>query len=148
MKKAFLLIATLTMSLTLAAQTTRKEMYKHLEYTGSNYCSYFGGKTKLTKVPEGYRPFYISHYGRHGSRYMLSNKAYHETIDILQKADSAGVLTKLGRKTLGKLRRAYADHSDPVNKLTPEERQKVIETVKEKRFSSIPPHEIVPYWLF
>ena len=32
--------------------------------------------------------------------------------------------------------------------LTPEERQKVIETVKEKRFSSIPPHEIVPYWLF
>ena len=45
-------------------------------------------------------------------------------------------------------RRAYADHSDPVNKLTPEERQKVIETVKEKRFSSIPPHEIVPYWLF
>ena len=44
--------------------------------------------------------------------------------------------------------RAYADHSDPVNKLTPEERQKVIETVKEKRFSSIPPHEIVPYWLF
>ncbi|MBO7371453.1 MAG: histidine-type phosphatase, partial [Bacteroidales bacterium] len=23
----------------------------------------------LTPAPKGYRPFYISHYGRHGSRY-------------------------------------------------------------------------------
>ena len=35
-------------------------------------------------------------------------------------------------------RRAYADHSDPVNKLTPEERQKVIDTVNEARFASMP----------
>ena len=41
-------------------------------------------------------------------------------------------------------RRAYADHSDPVNKLTPEERQKVIDTVNEERFASMPPCEIVP----
>ena len=41
-------------------------------------------------------------------------------------------------------RRAYADHSNPVNKLTPEERQKVIETVNEERFASMPPCEIVP----
>ena len=24
---------------------------------------------KLTKAPKGYKPFYISHYARHGSRY-------------------------------------------------------------------------------
>ena len=41
-------------------------------------------------------------------------------------------------------RRAYADHSDPVNKLTPEERQRVIDTVNEERFASKPPCEIVP----
>lgn len=41
-------------------------------------------------------------------------------------------------------RRAYADHSDPVNKLTPEERQKVLDTVNEERFASMPPCEIVP----
>ena len=41
-------------------------------------------------------------------------------------------------------RRAYADHSDPVNKLTSEERQKVIDTVNDERFASMPPCEIVP----
>ena len=41
-------------------------------------------------------------------------------------------------------RRAYADHSNPANKLTPEERQKVLDTVNEERFASMPPSEIVP----
>ena len=41
-------------------------------------------------------------------------------------------------------RRAYAEHSNPANKLTPEERQKVLETVNEERFASMPPSEIVP----
>ena len=41
-------------------------------------------------------------------------------------------------------RRAYADHSDPANKLRPEERQKVIDTVNEPRFASMPPCQIVP----
>ena len=41
-------------------------------------------------------------------------------------------------------RRAYADHSNPVNNLTPEERQKVIDTANEERFASMPPCEIVP----
>ena len=41
-------------------------------------------------------------------------------------------------------RRAYADHSNPANKLTPAERQKVIDTVNEERFASMPPCEIVP----
>ncbi|MBR4764223.1 MAG: helix-turn-helix domain-containing protein, partial [Lachnospiraceae bacterium] len=41
-------------------------------------------------------------------------------------------------------RRTYADHSDPANKLSPEERQKVIDTVNEPRFASMPPCQIVP----
>ena len=28
----------------------------------------------LTKAPKGYKPFYISHYGRHGSRYAWDSK--------------------------------------------------------------------------
>ena len=41
-------------------------------------------------------------------------------------------------------RRAYADHSSPVNKLSAEERQKILDTVKEERFANMPPCEIVP----
>ena len=41
-------------------------------------------------------------------------------------------------------RRAYADHSNPVNKLQTEERQRILDTVNEERFASMPPCQIVP----
>ena len=57
------------------AQTSKKEIFNDIYRTGSNYFAYPGPKQqKQTKVPDGYKPFYISHYGRHGSRYMSSNE--------------------------------------------------------------------------
>ena len=41
-------------------------------------------------------------------------------------------------------RRSYADHSNPANKLTPDERQRLLDTVNEERFASMPPCQIVP----
>ena len=41
-------------------------------------------------------------------------------------------------------RRKYADHSDPANKLSPEERQKVLNTVHSEEFADLPPCQIVP----
>ena len=41
-------------------------------------------------------------------------------------------------------RRRYADHSDPANKLSPEERQKVLDTVHSEEFADLPPCQIVP----
>ena len=41
-------------------------------------------------------------------------------------------------------RRKYADHSDPANKLTPEERQKVLDTVHSEEYADLPPCQIVP----
>lgn len=41
-------------------------------------------------------------------------------------------------------RRKYADHSDPSNKLSPEERQKVLDTVHSEEFADLPPCQIVP----
>ena len=35
-----------------------------------------------TPVPEGYSPFYVSHYGRHGSRWMTSDERYLEVIRV------------------------------------------------------------------
>ena len=41
-------------------------------------------------------------------------------------------------------RRSYADHSNPSNKLTPEERQEVLATVSSEKYASMPPCQIVP----
>ena len=41
-------------------------------------------------------------------------------------------------------RRAYADHSDPVNKISAEERQEILDTCNSEEFASMPPCQIVP----
>ena len=85
------------------AQTSKKEMFGDIYRTGSNYFAYPGPKAKpLTKAPAGYEPFYISHYGRHGSRYMSNNAYYVQAINKLDSAAQFGVLSDLGRDVLEK----------------------------------------------
>lgn len=106
-----LLIALFTLSVSqVLAQTSRKEMSNDIYRTGSNYFAYPGPKTKaLTKAPEGYVPYYISHYGRHGSRYMTNNKYYVTAINQLDSAQQFGILSAKGENVLAKLRIGYAD---------------------------------------
>jgi len=59
---------------------------------------------ELTDAPEGKKPFYISHYGRHGSRYLSNRKGYDIPYNILAKADSLGKLTDLGKKIMEDIR--------------------------------------------
>ena len=42
---------------------------------GTDY-PYLFATPQLTKAPKGYKPFYISHYGRHGSRYYWNAMLY------------------------------------------------------------------------
>lgn len=84
------------------AQTTEKEMLANPAYTASNYALYPepGKDVKLTKAPAGYKPFYISHYGRHGSRYHNNSDEYKYLFETLAKADSVNALTATGKKVL------------------------------------------------
>lgn len=47
-------------------------------------------------TPAGYESFYISHYGRHGSRYLISDRDYTRVMDRLRDASEAGALTEAG----------------------------------------------------
>ena len=51
---------------------------------------------KLTKAPSGYKPFYISHYGRHGSRYYWNAFLYREMDSLLTIAHRKQQLTAEG----------------------------------------------------
>ena len=55
-------------------------------------------KVTLTKAPSGYTPFYISHYGRHGSRYYWNDVMYREVDSVLTKAHALGQLTPVGER--------------------------------------------------
>jgi len=51
---------------------------------------------KLTKAPSGYKPFYISHYARHGSRYYWNGFLYKELDSLLTTAHNKQQLTAEG----------------------------------------------------
>lgn len=55
---------------------------------------------KLTKAPRGYKPFYISHYGRHGTRSGWDQEKYDFVIDALTKAKEEGILSVSGDSLL------------------------------------------------
>ncbi len=57
-----------------------------------------------TKAPKGYKPFYISHYGRHGCRYQ-SASVYDQAIVPLTRIKELGGLTPEGESLLEDLSR-------------------------------------------
>ena len=109
-RNKFFLVALVLMAVAASAQTTRKEMQRDIYRTGSNYFAYPGPRQQqLTPAPEGYEPFHIFHYARHGSRYMSSNQYYETAINMLDSAKVVGLLSEKGDVVLGKLRMGYAD---------------------------------------
>ncbi len=106
----YLMLPALLLSLAATAQTTKKELLQDLGKTGASYYAYPGPRqAALTPAPEGYKPFYISHYGRHGSRYVSDNKYYTRAIAALDSAARLGLLTERGGEVLAILRTGYAD---------------------------------------
>ena len=83
-----------------SAQDAREEILQNVSLSGSNYVAYRGPQKSLTKAPKGYEPYYLSHYGRHGSRYLIGDTDYDWPIQTLQRADSLGKLTALGQDVL------------------------------------------------
>lgn len=78
-------------------KTTREELASDPNKTGGVYFAYPVNESHNTPAPEGYQPFYISHYGRHGSRYLISTEDYTRLRDIFQNAASSDALTELGK---------------------------------------------------
>ncbi|MDO5526983.1 MAG: histidine-type phosphatase [Prevotella sp.] len=104
MKRIFFFISALLMAGNILAQSAKEEIGNNIRLTASNYLAYRGPQKELTKVPKGLKPFYISHYGRHGSRYLIGDNDYNIPLNTLSKAEKDGKLTPLGQETLEKVR--------------------------------------------
>ena len=110
MKKAILISVLLSFSsLFIIAQTTPEEFFSDSRHAGGIYQQYIYVNTPVTPAPRGYKPFYISHYGRHGSRWLSSASPYVNPDTILGKAHAAGKLTALGESLYERVSIAAAD---------------------------------------
>lgn len=108
-----------TCGLGVSAQTTFEEISADLNKAGGVYLAYPKVEAKQTPAPKGYKPFYVSHYGRHGSRYLLGDRDYLWIIQLMQKADSVNCLTSLGKDVLKRLTLVWQEVQGRAGDLTP-----------------------------
>ena len=92
-----------------AQPTAREQIAANPYLCGSNHLDYDNYPTTeaLTKTPKGYEPYYMSHYGRHGARWLLGDGEYMESIEILRKAKAQGKITNKGNEVLAQLEKFY-----------------------------------------
>ena len=87
-----------------------------LERLGGVYYAYPVTETTLADAPEGYEPFYISHYGRHGSRWLPNDKRY---TWVNKQFEDKTRLTKLGKNVRKRLAKVWKDAQGNGGLLTP-----------------------------
>jgi hypothetical protein len=100
--------------------TAKQEIQENKYLSGSNYLDYDRQLTtaKLTPAPKGYEPFYMSHYGRHGSRWLINESEYTSPLNTLREAHDEGKLTPLGEATLKKIEDFYPTTIERLGELT------------------------------
>ncbi len=126
MKKTVLTLFTISCWMTASAQpvtfenSAKDEIKANRYLAGSNYLDYDRQlPTKaLTPSPKGYEPFYMSHYGRHGSRWLIWEGDYTQPINTLKDAKAEGKLTALGEETLQKLEKFFPTTQKRLGDLT------------------------------
>lgn len=82
-------------------------------------CVYDMTAKPSTPAPKGYKPVYISHYGRHGSRYAYTDQAYTTILELLRKGDRENNLTEYGKWLLGQTEQLWEKVRYRVGDLTP-----------------------------
>ena len=120
LKKIVLTAATAVFTLTVSAQQNSvfDQLKANPKKAYGNDCPYPFDKSELTKSPKGYKPFYISHYARHGSRYYWNADLYAQLDTLLTTAHNLNKLTAEGEKFYTKFMDAKYELSTGVSELT------------------------------
>lgn len=103
---------------TVSAET----IYVDQKQAGSQYLAYpvpEYGIPELSAAPEGYVPFHMEHYGRHGSRWRLNQREYDDAYALLQKAYEDKKLTPRGIEVYELLKQLGKDADGRLGELTP-----------------------------
>lgn len=111
MKKSNLLLFLLLLwAATASAQHGRERM------AGVYYAYQAPHDVRYTAPPAGYRPVYIAHYGRHGSRWLTSDERY---LHVIEPFKDRANLTRLGRSVARRLARVWKNARGNGGQLTP-----------------------------
>lgn len=103
----------------LGAQTVIDLIKANPAYASCNYNTYPDTITAVyTPAPAGKKPFYFSHYGRHGSRYISSRSGFDIPFKMVALADSLNELTPTGQRVYQEMKLVMQDTDGRWGELT------------------------------
>lgn len=100
------------------AQNPHEEIASDLNKAGGVFYMYSFNTPAATPPPNGYKPFYISHYGRHGARYVAEERTSTYVARVMEKAHAEGKLTPQGEETYKKFMVVFPTLRDQAGELT------------------------------
>lgn len=109
MKRVLFAISAVIIAISATAQTAREKIFADPSYALGVYRLYPTEFKEQTPVPKGYKPFYISHYGRHGSRYVLKDEKFDRAYNVFADAAHFGKLTEFGQEIYDRMTRSKVD---------------------------------------
>ncbi|MBR6655810.1 MAG: hypothetical protein IKL20_04320 [Alistipes sp.] len=120
MKRFLLILWALCIATIAFAQTSREEIDAHPHLAVSTHSVYAGAlyAKPIAEAPKGYEPFYISHYGRHGSRCEASAKYTAELVKAFKFAEENALLTAKGKEAKAIIDNIHATQEGRFGELT------------------------------
>ncbi|MDE5849642.1 MAG: histidine phosphatase family protein [Muribaculaceae bacterium] len=88
------------------------------EKAGGIYYAYDVESDSIPPAPDGYSPVYISHYGRHGSRWPVNQKIYKTAGDFFQEQQLAENITPEGKEIWKMVTRCAGNSQGHLGELT------------------------------
>ena len=121
MKRLIFILSLFTLFFSADAKVIKKDQIsaENLgKFAGSVY-EYIAPTEPLTPAPKGFKPVYLTHFGRHGSRFLDNASNYDRPYNILKEADDAGALTDFGKDVLRRVGIIRAEADQRAGDLTP-----------------------------
>jgi hypothetical protein len=120
MKKLFLSSLLLALCLSLGAQEAAVKLFaENPDRAANNMHSYEFDPIQDTKAPKGFKPFYVTHYGRHGSRYEQNSTFGRAALEGFAYLDSLNLLTEAGKSLYADVNAVVEAHKGMEGSLTP-----------------------------
>ena len=120
MKKFFFLSLLIVFSLNVFAQSEALRLItENPDRAANNMHSYEFDPIQDTPAPKGFKPFYISHYGRHGSRYEQNSTFARTAQQAFSFLDRMGLLTQEGKDLYEQVNTVVDAHKGMEGSLTP-----------------------------
>lgn len=112
MKKALIIAAAMAViPFSLGAQSVKDLIKEKPERAAGNLYHYEAPEKIIdTPAPKGYKPFYISNYTRHGSRYQSGTFEFTRIIPIFEELEKEGLLTETGKQLAKDIKTIYGEH--------------------------------------